>query len=246
MKRGSVLRGGARAIRGGVMATALLAAATPALAQGTLSDITVYSTTSSGAFNFSDYYNTRTGDFVYNIYVSTTANGSNVLNPSATLSTPLALGTNTFYLFGDPGSRPDFYGFNLFLDGGTTPFISGYAATNGGTVLSNQGQVTFEGTRVGINPPLTVQGAGTTFAANGFLYTLTDFSFNTTQQFGDIASPLVLGPNGSADYFGTISISVAPITVGVVPEPSTVVLMASGLLGVLGVTIRRRRAVVTA
>ena len=53
-------------------------------------------------------------------------------------------------------------------------------------------------------------------------------------------------PSGSGDFLGQFVITVAPATVGVVPEPSTVVLMASGLLGVLGVTIRRRRAVVAA
>ena len=104
MTRGSVLRGGARAIRGGVVAVALLAAATPAFAQGTLSGVTVYSTTSSGAFNFSDYYNTVPQDAGFNAFVTTSLGGS-FLNPAGTLSVPLALGTNTFYVYAEPG-RP--------------------------------------------------------------------------------------------------------------------------------------------
>lgn len=237
-------RTAARALRwGAATVVALVAAAPAAQAQGSLTGATVYSTNASGAFDFSDYYNTRPGDFVYNLYVSTAANGSVVLNPDATLNTALSLGSNTYYLFGDAGSKPAFYGFNLFLNGGTTPFLSGYVGTNGTTVLSNAGQVSFEGTRLGVAAPLTIQAAGTTFASGGYLYTLTGFTFNTTQQFGDIASPLSLGANGVGDYFGQITINVAAVNgTTVAPEPSTVVLTASGLLGLVGVTVRRRRS----
>jgi hypothetical protein len=242
-----VSRNAARALRCGVAALAgLLVAAPAASAQGTLTAGTVYSTTSSGAFDFSDYYNTRNGDYVYNLYFSSSANGSAILNPGTTLSTPLSLGTNTFYLFGDAGSTPGYYGFNLFLDGGTTPFLSGYVTSNGGTFLTNAGQTSFEGTRVGVDAPLTIAAAGTTFEANGFLYTLTGFNFNTTGGTVDIASPLVLGPNGVTDYFGSISINVAAVNVTTTPEPSTIVLTASGLLGLVGVSVRRKRSAATA
>lgn len=240
-----VSRNAARALRGGAAALACLLIAAPAArAQGTLTGGTVYSTTSSGAFDFSDYYNTRPGDYVYNLYFSTTANGSTILNPGATLSTPLSLGSNTFYLFGDAGGTPSYYGFNLFLDGGTTPFLSGYVTANGGTLLSNAGQVSFEGTRIGVDAPLTIAAAGTTYEANGFLYTITGFSFNTTGGTVDVASPLTLGTNGVIDYFGQITISVAAVGVTTTPEPSTIVLTASGLLGLAGVSVRRKRTAI--
>lgn len=246
MVKAIVSRNAARALRFGVAALAgLLVAAPAASAQGTLTGATVYSTTSGGAFDFSDYYNTRAGDYVYNLYFSTTADGSVVLNPGATLSAPLSLGSNTFYMFGDAGNTPAYYGFNLFLDGGTTPFLSGYVTANGGTFLTNVGQTSFEGTRIGVDAPLTIAAAGTTFEANGFLYTLTGFNFNTTGGTVDIASPLVLGPNGVTDYYGSISINVAAVNVTTTPEPSTIVLTASGLLGVVGVSMRRKRIAAT-
>lgn len=233
-----VSRKAAPALRCGVAALAgLLAIAPAASAQGTLTGATVYSTTSSGAFDSQDFYNTTAGDFAYNLYFSTTADGSVILNPGATLSTPLTLGSNTYYLFGDPGRTPAYYGFNLFLDGGTTPFLSGYVTANGGVVLSNAGQSSF----VGVNDPITLPAAGTTYEANGYFYTLTGFAFNTTGGTVDVASPLALGPNGSPDYFGSISINVAAVNVTTTPEPATIVLTASGLLGVLGVSVRRKR-----
>ena len=247
MKRGSVLRGGARAIRGGVVAVALLAAATPAVAQGTLSGVTFYCASSTGGFCGSDYWNTVPNDFAFNVFLSTSLGGS-FLNPAGTLSVPLTLGTNTFYAYAAPGSGVPFFGVNTFLNGSTTPLVSGFAPQNGnGTVSSNAGLGSF-----GIVPVTTFGAPGIVPAGplsttiDGFQYTLTFFSFNTTGQFGDRVGPDFPTPNGGNDFLGQFVITVAPATVGVVPEPSTVVLMASGLLGVLGVTIRRRRAVVAA
>lgn len=245
MTRGSVLRGGARAIRGGVVAMTLLAAATPAFAQGTLSDVTVYCTDNTGTFCRSEFWNTVPQDAGYNAFVTTSIGGS-FLNPAGTLSVPLTLGSNTFYVYAEPGSPQSFFGINLYLNGGTTPLVSGFAPQNGnGTVSSNAGMTTFS------NAPATgsigtVPGGPLSTTIDGFQYTLTFFAFNTTQQFGDRVSPEFPVASGNGDFLGQFVITVAPATVGVVPEPSTVVLMASGLLGVLGVTIRRRRAVVAA
>jgi hypothetical protein len=225
------------------VAVSLLAAATPALAQGTLTGVTIYSTGSTGSFNGSNYWNTVPGDFAYNVFLTNSLGGS-FLNTAGTLSAPLALGANTFYVYGDPGTPLSFFGINAFAGGSTSPLLSGFAAANGsGTVSSNAGLSTF-----GLAPvstagtPGTVIGGPLSTTIDGFQYTLTYFSFNTTGQFGDLVGRETVGPDGVNDYLGQFVITVAPVTVSVTPEPSTVALTASGLLGVLGMAVRRRRA----
>lgn len=242
MQRGTVFRDRARAIRAGVVAVSLLAAAAPAMAQGSLTGVTIYSTTSTGSFNGSNYWNTVPGDFAFNVFLTNSLGGS-FLNSAGTLSVPLTLGTNTFYVYGDPGNALSFFGIDAFANGGTTPFLSGFAGANGtGTVGTNAGLSTFGITPVTVaGAPGSVAGGPLSTTIDGFQYTLTSFSFNTTGQFGDLVGPQTVGANGTNDYLGQFVITVAPVNVAVTPEPSTVALTASGLLGILGVTIRRRR-----
>jgi len=225
---------GRRGVRlAGLAAAAVLAAATasPALAQGTLTGTTIYSTSSTGALNGVSWWNTVDGDAAWNIYLSTSASGGTYLNPAGTLSTPLSVGTNTFYVFMQGASPQSFYGINLYLNGATTPSISGFTGANGGTLASNAGQTS-------INLDLSQLAAGPlSITLDGFQYTLTAFTFNTTGT-GDFVSPFSPVPGGGADFVGSFVLTVTPT-----PEPGTVVLMASGLLGVFGVTMRRRRAV---
>ena len=246
MQRGSVFRDGARAIRGGVVAVALMAASTPALAQATLTGTTIYSTSSLGAFTGQNFWNTIPNDGAFNLFLTTSVGGS-FLNPAGTLSTPLSLGSNTFYVYGNPGSALPFFGISLFANGSGTPLVSGFAPANGTGAVSSS---LFNGV-VGMNPSLNVGVPGglvpsgpLSTTIDGFQYTLTFFSFNTTGQWGDFVGPELPLPNGQPDYLGQFVITVAPVTVAVTPEPSTVVLTASGLLGIVGLMARRRRAII--
>jgi hypothetical protein len=245
MQKGSVIRGAARAIRGGVVAIALLAAATPASAQATLTGVTIYCTGNTGSFCQSTYWNTTTGDFAFDAFVSNSLGGS-FINSAGTLSVPLSVGTNTFYVYAEPGAPLPFFGVNLFADGSTTPLLSGFAPANGtGTVSTNAGLNTF-----GITPvttagvPGVIPGGPLTATIDGFQYTLTYFTFDTSKGFGDLVGPVSVGANGQSDYVGQFVITVAPVSVAVTPEPGTVALTASGLLGIFGITLRRRRAAI--
>ena len=163
---------------------------------------------------------------------SATSSGTVFLNPGATLNTPLSVGTNTFYLFGDAGTPQPFIGINLFLNGSTTPAVSAFAPENGTGLdfASNAGQPSAGLT---LN---TVPASPLTILVGGYQYTITLFSFNNTQQFGDKVGPFTASPNGINDYFGQVTINVTAV-----PEPSTIMLTATGLSGLLGMGWRRRR-----
>ena len=214
---------------------ATLAMPTLAVAQTSLTGATVYGVCEPpGAACIGGIWNTANpGVAPFKVFFSANSTGSAILNPATTLNAPLTLGDNNFYLFAEPGIPQPFFGINLYLGGATTASLSAYAPQNGtGTdFASNAGQPTY-----GLSGSVTEPGGPLTILVGGFQYTLTYFSFNTTQQNGNAVGGFTPGAGGVNDYFGRVNINVTAV-----PEPSTIMLTATGLSGLLGMGWRRRR-----
>jgi len=218
-----------------VGAAATLAMPAIAAAQTSLTGATIYGVCEPpGAACIGDIWNTANpGSPPFKVFFSASSSGTPILNPLTTLNAPLSAGSNTFYLFTEPGINQPFFGVNLYLGGATTASLSTYAPSNGtGTdFASNVGQPTY-----GLSGSTTEPGGPLSVVVGGFQYTITYFAFNTTQQFGDVVGGFTPGASGINDYVGRVTINVTAV-----PEPSTIMLTATGLSGLLGMGWRRRR-----
>lgn len=82
-------------------------------------------------------------------------------------------------------------------------------------------------------------GAGPLSATiDGRTVAISAFSFGAPGP--DRVGPYTVGANGSMDYTGQLTVTVSG-GVSMVPEPGSVLLLATGMVG-LGVVARRRRA----
>ena len=225
-------------------AVALLTVTSAVNAQ-VITGIAAYNTTASGNSAYAWRTNTQGGDFLSNTYItrgtspSTDAflyNGNaagNLLGSGITLNA----GTNTFYLWGFTGYGPANWGVSLFTGPNTSPTdptLSSWYSSSASTLSAVGLQ--------GMNDFNALTSAGPLSALiGGFTVTITDFSFA-----GDVVRGVSIGSYewgassnpANRNPTAKLVLTVTPVS-GVVPEPSTYLLMASGL-GMLAVFARRR------
>jgi hypothetical protein len=226
-------------------ALAALLAAAPVAAQPVLQNVTFWNATSTGQAA-GGYWNTQVDGIPYNIYLSTQPNASftagSVVNPSATISETLGVGTHTFYFYAT-SSPSEYFGLNLFFTSASTnasPDIS--AVTNLAGPFGASSAACTQAPNISCKP-----GAGTlSFTTGIYQVTLTDFDLiaNASGTGGSVnrVSPYGVGGDGSLDNYGRITLRVVDTTVSSVPEPSTWVLLATGGLAIAGVAARKRRS----
>lgn len=176
--------------------------------------------------------------------------GSFYNNGSAGLSRQLTLGLNTFYFYAsgfDPvGAIPNF-GLNLWFGTGAqsncadAPLISALANPANNSVVANGSLGT---TTQCLQPNSYIQGSNTlSLLTGGYTVSLQSFQLiqDASKSVGtvDRVSALTLGADQARDNYGVFTLNVSQ-SASTVPEPSTYLLMASGLAGI-GVVARRRR-----
>ena len=162
---------------------------------------------------------------------------------NAGISVPLNPGSYTFSIFGASGcgegqsifpcASPQ-YGLNLFFNGnGDTPGISVMAATNYSATPPFPAFSANSGTTVNLSGSAQVAGAGTLVFTDGATsVTLTNFQWSVPMVYNlDRISNFTTSPDGSRDFVGQFALQVS--TTRPLPEPSTLVLLASGLVGLL-------------
>ena len=194
------------------------------------------------------------GNYGSQLFLAQTPNPTpaNFLSPSAAVSIPLSPGANTLYFWGsgdDTRGGSATFGINLFFNGAgaVSPSLSAYTMPGAGQTVNANSSPHTAGYDFGYT-----SGAGTlSFTDGSQIITLS--SFEITGVGGAAAGPgnvdLVNGvgnpttpftppaqPDGIADTYGRFV-----LTVTTVPEPSTTLLGAIGLLGMLSRRFRNGR-----
>ena len=218
-----------------VLSTSLLALNAGAT---TITGLTNFSTDASGGASNGQIWNTQAGDGFYNLYVAPSASGS-LFNSGNSASTSVAMslspGTNTFFLFGEPGSEQSHFALNLFFNGNNSaPGISVFAAQDDEispaypAFSANSNASTLTLAVVG-----GVGGAGTlVFVDGSTVVTLTNYSWSRPAVFQtDRVSGFDSSPSGANDFVGQLTLQVR-ISDTAVPEPATALLLGLGLLAV--------------
>jgi hypothetical protein len=211
---------------GGTVVPAMLSA------QNTATGATVYTAFFNGDASPDDHLwnTTPLPELPWNVFFNTSADGSGSwLNPDVTLSQPLTAGTHTWYLFGEGSGTSELYmGINLYLNSMATPTLSAYNLRGSAAPpMTNEGRSTIFGA---VGGPLSV-------TLNGQTVRITDFTYGAPA--GDLVGQQSIGRSGTSDYTGMLTLSVSG-GMSRVPEPGTVLLLGSGLLGV-GLVARRRK-----
>jgi len=212
-------------------AVAVLAAASAVNAQ-VITGIAGYGTTSSGNASNALRTNTQGGDFLSNTYITRGTNPStdaflytgnatgNLLGSGITLNA----GANTFSLWGFTEYGPANWGVSPFTGPNTSPtnptLSSWYSAS--ASTLSAVGLT-------GMTDFNTLVPAGPLSALlGGFNVAISEFSFATVSRAVFIGSYDIFDGANRPTNVAKLVLTATPVT-GVVPEPSTYVLMASGL-----------------
>ena len=237
------MRPGAPQLRGmllpGALASLLGLAGVPASAQS-LTGAMLFSTNSTGAASGGSFWNTRSGDFAFNLWLQ--QGGTFVNGPSdaqAGISVPLTPGVYTYSLYGEPGASTGFDGINLFFDNAAAPSLSAFGPTQTGATPS-----TFDDDgspqTLALDTTSTPGAGALSFQQGGNTVTLTDFTWAVPTVFNtDQVSAFTATPSGADDFVGSLTLNVTG-PAAAVPEPSPCALLAIGLLPV-GLTLRARK-----
>jgi len=194
------------------------AAAFCAFSQVQLTDVVVFSTTSSGTWTNPDTWETRPGGN-FNVWIQGGAPGGPFLNgPTDSAVQPnisLSAGTNSFRLFGAPGLDAAYFGINLFFNGSSTPSISAFGPMSTSTSVHTFTANSATQTPKTIPGPLTgyvFPGAGTlSFTQGGQTITLTDFYWAKQSVYSlDLTGASSVGSDGALDYVGSITFTIVP------------------------------------
>ena len=183
------------------------------MAQPTLTGVTIYRANADGSGANGSFWNTRGGDFPYNVYLFTGSVASPVfltggdtdftLNPNL----PLSLGVHVLQFAGDsaPGGL---LGLNLYFDNNSTNRITAFVPADG----SSRFQV--------VPRSITTYGQNGSQASSGTLsyharigdYSVILSDFHTTVPAVNVVSPYASTPNGSSDTAGSFTLTVLPPT----------------------------------
>lgn len=210
--------------------TITLLLTTPSVNAGLiLSGAALFSTDSNKNY-LDDGWNTISGDFPYNLWMS--VNGDPLNGPtdgSAGINVAMAPGIYNFAIYGNPGSNRPFHGLSLFFDGDVqTPQITVFSPT--ATDTSSTAFTTGPG---GNSPNLgytaTRSPAGTnSFTAAGLTVALTAFRWEyTVVQGQDLVGGYSRAPNGQPDNQGVFTLTVTQAAA--VPEPASFLTIACGV-----------------
>jgi len=184
-----------------------------AYSQVTLTGAIQFGTTSTGAFDGSDIWNTLGGDGAWDLWLALNPNATSPVNgptdAQAGISIPLQVGNSyTYYIFAAPDLAISFGGLNLFFDGNdSTPGISVFGALNRPNFLPNgSGTLTLQYT--------PVAGSGTSFYSSGsatVVLNAYDFNVPATPP-GDVCQSFAFSPatGDVADLFGSFTLQVYP------------------------------------
>ena len=241
----------------GCLALPLVSQAQPTLNGATLFQANATGDAKPADNQFHGSWRTNPGiqNTYHNLFLTSNADasysaGSFYNNGTANLSRQLTLGLNTFYFYSDSydalGNSPN-WGLNLWF--GTapqsncadSPIISAYALTASNTFAANNSA----NTATQCNAAPFIQGANALSVLTGG-YTVTMQSFQMLQRSNiggtvDRVSAVALGSNSLLDNYGVFTLNVTQQSSSTVPEPSTYVLMATGLAGMAVVSRRKKQ-----
>ena len=225
-------------------ALASLAAAPAHAADLSLTGLVEFGSDASGGASGATLWNTVGGDgYYFNLYATDANSGIDgaFLNSgdgaTTAIDSTLNAGTYQFFIFGEPGADTGYFGLNLFFDGGTSPGISVFAATNTSTTPPYPAFAADGSATTRLPDYSTGPGAGTlTYSDGSSTVTLTDYQFSEpTVNDLDRVSAFSATPSGDNDFIGSFTLQV-----GTVPEPKASLLVGCGGLALLGGWLRRR------